>query len=141
MIPFTVNQLFKATIQKFIIFHTVVSLHRTQDSSGSIGHSRRRRRNTGSHRNYLEEDSLDRRHQLLQQQQMLAANRYPEAGVPVHTPEFVTLGQKYSVAIGSTIVLPCKINESGESFGEFVRGGFCCVHPPGQAMDFTLHKH
>lgn len=32
---------------------------------------------------------------------------------PVRTPDFVTLGQKYSVAIGSTIVLPCKINDSG----------------------------
>lgn len=32
---------------------------------------------------------------------------------PLRTPDFVTLGQKYSVAIGSTIVLPCKINDSG----------------------------
>lgn len=30
------------------------------------------------------------------------------------SPEFVTLGQKYSVAMGSTVVLPCKINESGK---------------------------
>lgn len=32
---------------------------------------------------------------------------------PLRTPDFVTLGQKYSVAIGSTIVLPCRINDSG----------------------------
>lgn len=32
---------------------------------------------------------------------------------PQRTPDFVTLGQKYSVAIGSTIVLPCKINDTG----------------------------
>lgn len=30
------------------------------------------------------------------------------------SPEFVTVGQKYSVAMGSTVVLPCKINESGK---------------------------
>lgn len=30
------------------------------------------------------------------------------------SPEFVTLGQKYNVAMGSTVVLPCKINESGK---------------------------
>lgn len=30
------------------------------------------------------------------------------------SPEFVTLGQTYSVAMGSTVVLPCKINESGK---------------------------
>lgn len=29
------------------------------------------------------------------------------------TPGFLTLGQKYSIAIGSTVVLPCKINETG----------------------------
>lgn len=29
------------------------------------------------------------------------------------TPAFLTLGQKYSIAIGSTVVLPCKINETG----------------------------
>lgn len=32
----------------------------------------------------------------------------------LRTPDFVTVGQKYSVAIGATIVLPCKINDSGE---------------------------
>ncbi|CAD7088083.1 unnamed protein product [Hermetia illucens] len=30
-------------------------------------------------------------------------------------PNFVTLGQKYSIAVGSTVVLPCKINETEHS--------------------------
>ncbi|XP_055312751.1 neural cell adhesion molecule 1-like [Sitodiplosis mosellana] len=29
-----------------------------------------------------------------------------------HSPGFLTIGQKYSIAIGSTVVLPCKINET-----------------------------
>lgn len=29
-------------------------------------------------------------------------------------PSFLTIGQKYSIAVGSTVVLPCKINETGE---------------------------
>ncbi|XP_063695860.1 lachesin-like [Culicoides brevitarsis] len=29
-----------------------------------------------------------------------------------YTPGFLTLGQKYSIAIGSTVILPCKINET-----------------------------
>ena len=32
-----------------------------------------------------------------------------------YIPGFLTLGQKYSIAIGSTVVLPCKINETGKS--------------------------
>lgn len=31
-----------------------------------------------------------------------------------HSPGFLTIGQKYSIAIGSTVVLPCKINETGK---------------------------
>ncbi|XP_053675179.1 lachesin-like [Anopheles nili] len=31
------------------------------------------------------------------------------------SPGFLTLGQKYSIAIGSTVVLPCKINETENS--------------------------
>lgn len=31
------------------------------------------------------------------------------------TPGFLTLGQKYSITIGSTVVLPCKINETEQS--------------------------
>lgn len=29
-------------------------------------------------------------------------------------PDFLTVGQKYSVPIGSNVVLPCQINESGK---------------------------
>nr|XP_029732048.1 igLON family member 5-like [Aedes albopictus] len=36
-----------------------------------------------------------------------------------YTPGFVTLGQKYSIAVGSTVVLPCKINET-ENSGQYV---------------------
>ncbi|XP_058122131.1 lachesin-like, partial [Anopheles coustani] len=32
-----------------------------------------------------------------------------------YSPGFLTLGQKYSIAIGSTVVLPCKINETENS--------------------------
>ncbi|XP_055626967.1 lachesin-like [Toxorhynchites rutilus septentrionalis] len=32
-----------------------------------------------------------------------------------YSPGFLTLGQKYSIAIGSTVVLPCKINETESS--------------------------
>lgn len=31
-----------------------------------------------------------------------------------YLPGFLTLGQKYSIALGSTVILPCKINETGE---------------------------
>jgi hypothetical protein len=31
-----------------------------------------------------------------------------------HPVGFLTIGQKYSYAIGSTVILPCKINETGE---------------------------
>ena len=30
------------------------------------------------------------------------------------SPGFLTIGQKYSYAIGSTVILPCKINDTGE---------------------------
>lgn len=30
-----------------------------------------------------------------------------------YIPNFVTIGQKYSIPIGSTVVLPCKLNQSG----------------------------
>lgn len=36
------------------------------------------------------------------------------------SPAFLTLGQKYSIAIGSTVVLPCKINETG-TFYEYTK--------------------
>ncbi|XP_065077868.1 leucine-rich repeats and immunoglobulin-like domains protein 3 [Ochlerotatus camptorhynchus] len=36
-----------------------------------------------------------------------------------YSPGFLTLGQKYSIAIGSTVVLPCKINET-ENSSQFV---------------------
>lgn len=32
------------------------------------------------------------------------------------SPGFLTIGQKYSYAIGSTVILPCKINETGTCF-------------------------
>ncbi|XP_062558913.1 MAM domain-containing glycosylphosphatidylinositol anchor protein 1-like [Armigeres subalbatus] len=32
-----------------------------------------------------------------------------------YSPGFLTLGQKYSIALGSTVVLPCKINETERS--------------------------
>lgn len=56
------------------------------------------------HQNYLDTDDAELQEQ---QRQQLAQD--------LHTPDFVTLGQKYSVAIGSTIVLPCKINDSGNA--------------------------
>lgn len=36
-----------------------------------------------------------------------------------YSPGFLTLGQKYSIAIGSTVVLPCKINETGKQILSF----------------------
>ena len=30
-----------------------------------------------------------------------------------YSPGFLTSGQKFSIALGSTVVLPCKINETG----------------------------
>lgn len=38
-----------------------------------------------------------------------------------HSPGFLTIGQKYSIAIGSTVVLPCKINETGKTHTESER--------------------
>lgn len=35
------------------------------------------------------------------------------------SPGFLTIGQKYSYAIGSTVILPCKINETGTCFVPF----------------------
>ncbi|CAO1442941.1 unnamed protein product [Diamesa hyperborea] len=32
-----------------------------------------------------------------------------------YSPSFLTIGQKYSYAIGSTVILPCKINETAKS--------------------------
>lgn len=45
----------------------------------------------------------------------MSASRYQDNFIEEEktTPGFLTLGQKYSIAIGSTVVLPCKINETG----------------------------
>ena len=37
------------------------------------------------------------------------------------SPGFLTIGQKYSYAIGSTVILPCKINETGTFVVCFLR--------------------
>jgi hypothetical protein len=46
----------------------------------------------------------------------VTSQRYQENMLDDHTftPGFLTLGQKYSIAIGNTVVLPCKINETGK---------------------------
>lgn len=42
-----------------------------------------------------------------------------------YSPGFLTLGQKYSIALGSTVVLPCKINETGKRNGSFSPRSTC----------------
>lgn len=44
----------------------------------------------------------------------LGAHDQTQKTQDIPVPDFMTLGQKYSVAIGSTIVLPCRINETGK---------------------------
>lgn len=48
---------------------------------------------------------------------VIATPRYQENLIEEdnHSPGFLTIGQKYSIAIGSTVVLPCKINETGNT--------------------------
>lgn len=43
-------------------------------------------------------------------------------------PNFVTPGQTYRIATGSTVVLPCRITEPGECIAE-VNARFCIYYP------------
>ncbi|XP_031625515.1 protein amalgam-like [Contarinia nasturtii] len=48
---------------------------------------------------------------------VIASPRYTDNYIEEdnHSPGFLTIGQKYSIAIGSTVVLPCKINETEQT--------------------------